>query len=313
MAESNRPGWLEVLGSGAAGVGTVLVLLPLLAVVFGMPHIDGTKTVGLPVLAILGIMILLGTLALVAMLYKRLELADASQPLALPQGSMRAVIALSLIVLFAIISITLYRTQAKGGEVYQLGGLSEDTRNAMAQQAGERVQGVMFERCVEAGGATGMASGTSTPPGAPDQAASAAVLEASCPPAQRRYWMSLRTSPTPESTDLAKQLLILIGTLMTSLTSYYFAARSKSEDKAPAAVPPPPLTAPLPDPLPAPVPAPTDVNVNPELAAALPASGHDHGEADGCDVEIMDVTPDDQLPPAVGGVVGDLVTPAKET
>lgn len=303
MAESNRPGWVEVLGSGAAGVGTVLVLLPLLAVVFGMPRIDGTKTVGLPVLAILGIMILLGTLALVAMLYKRLELADASQPLALPQGSMRAVIALSLIVLFAIISITLYRTQAKGGDVYQLGGLSEDTRNAMALQAGERVQSVVFERCAEAGGAAGMSSSAPTLPMAPEQAASAAALEAGCPPAQRRYWMSLRSSPTPESTDLAKQLLILIGTLMTSLTSYYFAARSKSEDRVadrPASSSP---NAPVREDTPPPT---SPGSPSPEAPSpASPVNAHHHDEPDGCDVEIVDVTHDEQLPPAVGGVAAD--------
>lgn len=299
--DNESSSWKDLLGGGAAGVGTVLVLLPVLAVVFRLPRLDDSKTVGLPVLAILGIMILLGTLALVAMLYKRLELADASQPLALPQGSMRAVIALSLIVLFAIISITLYRTTAKGGGTYGVSGLTEEARNALVLQAGARVQDVVFDHC-----ANGTTEG-STLVRSSDSAASAtksAEREAACLRDQRRYQVTLRASPSPESTDLAKQLLVLVGTLMTSVTSFYFAARSKSDDKTP-----PRST----DATTAQRTEPTEPGASSGAATVAAAvDTHDHSrEPDGCDVAILDVTHDEDLPPSKGGVAA-ATTPPRE-
>lgn len=62
----------------------------------------------LPVLAIAGVVALLGSLALVAVSFSSVNMADKSQPLALPQGSVRAVIALSLVVLFAILTVYLF-------------------------------------------------------------------------------------------------------------------------------------------------------------------------------------------------------------
>ncbi len=59
----------------------------------------------LPLLAITGIMALLASLALVSVTFSLANLSDRNQALGLPEGSVRAVIALSLIVLFAITSI----------------------------------------------------------------------------------------------------------------------------------------------------------------------------------------------------------------
>src|SRR5262252_21344 len=65
-------------------------------------------TIKLPVLIIVGIMALFATLALVAVTFSVAGLSDSSQALGLPEGSVRAAIALSLIVIFAITSIYLY-------------------------------------------------------------------------------------------------------------------------------------------------------------------------------------------------------------
>lgn len=230
MAQANIDSWKDILGGGAAGVGTVLVLIPLLAVIYRMVEMDGSKAIGLPILAILGIMILLGTLALVALLFQRLDLADRTQPLGLPQGSMRAVIALSLIVLFAIISITLYRTTAKGAGSYQLGGLTIEERNALVVRSGDRVQEISFDHCLGQAN-TSPSDGQEQKPGVANESATFEQRERLCAQEQRRYTIQIRVTPTPESTDLAKQLLVLIGTLMTSVTSFYFAARSKHEER----------------------------------------------------------------------------------
>lgn len=230
MAQEKFESWKDILVGGAAGVGTVLVLIPLLAVIYRMVEMDGSKAIGLPILAILGIMILLGTLALVALLFQRLDLADRTQPLGLPQGSMRAVIALSLIVLFAIISITLYRTTAKGAGSYQLAGLTIEDRNALVVRSGDRVQEISFDQCLGQAN-TSPSAGQEQKPGVADGTAAFEQQERLCAQDQRRYKVQIRVTPTPESTDLAKQLLVLIGTLMTSVTSFYFAARSKQEER----------------------------------------------------------------------------------
>lgn len=62
----------------------------------------------LPLLVIGGLLSLLIVLALVSVFFQTLGLANPAQALALPEGSVRAVIALGLIVLFAILAIYLY-------------------------------------------------------------------------------------------------------------------------------------------------------------------------------------------------------------
>ena len=67
-----------------------------------------SDAIRLPVLVITGVMALFATLALVAVTFSVAGLTDPNQALGLPEGSVRAAIALSLIVIFAITSIYLY-------------------------------------------------------------------------------------------------------------------------------------------------------------------------------------------------------------
>ena len=66
----------KVFGSSGLGVGFVLVFLPaaVLMLGLGLGFFDQMRLVGLPMLAIFGIIILFGTLALVAMLFQSLGL-----------------------------------------------------------------------------------------------------------------------------------------------------------------------------------------------------------------------------------------------
>jgi hypothetical protein len=74
---------------------------------------DASNVVILPLLAIGGLLALLIVLGLVAVLLETIGLANKDQALALPEGSVRAVIALGLIVLFAILAIYLYASISK--------------------------------------------------------------------------------------------------------------------------------------------------------------------------------------------------------
>lgn len=248
--------------SGAFGAGLVLIVLPCIALYFGIGAMGKTPAIGLPILAIFGIMILFGALALVSTLFARLSLSDPSQALALPEGSVRAAIALALIVLFAIISIMLYQSISKP---YIVRGLDDEQVSQLVKDPMNHVIAVV-------------------PGCATDQAGATPALS-ECPANQRRYAVHVLHSQGRESTDLAKQLLILIGTLMTSVTSFYFAARAnepKRDDHPPAGS------------------GDGAADSQREYGAAAPR--HDEADVDGCDVEIVNITADDELPPARGGV-----------
>ena len=281
----------------AFGAGAALVVLPCLALYFGIDRFAAYPTIGLPVMAIFGIMILFGALALVATLFQRLQLTNPSQALALPEGSIRAVIALSLIVLFAIISIMLYRSMS---EPYKVTGLTLTERTALLDKAADRVVMVNLEEPCEAGAATAALAASAA------AAASAAVpagAKPPCAPEDQRYTLHLRPPPAQESSDLAKQLLILVGTLMTSVTSFYFASRGASPPKpsddadkpgqagAGAAGSGTPQGG-----------AGGGGNAAAAAGADKTAAADSEAHADGCNVDITDATPDEQLPAASGGV-----------
>lgn len=261
---------------GAVGAGLVLVVLPCIALYLGMDKMGAAPLVGLPMLAILGIMILFGSLALTSTLFARLGLDDRSQALALPNGSVRAAIAMSLIVLFAIIAIMLHQSVA---DPYKISGLTEAEKSLMVRDLASRVIAIKREPCAEAPKATPAAAAGSAP----------ADAAAACEP---RFEVHLVPPRGQESTELAKQLLVLIGTLMTSVTSFYFAART-SESATKGEMP-------------------SSARDQTASAQALSAAhdGHSHARAgaseddhkDGCDVAIADPTPDEELPPSKGGV-----------
>lgn len=191
------------LSGGSFGVGLVLVAMPATGLFFGASYLRDVSMVGLPLMAIFGIMILFGSLSLVAMLFRRLGLTDTRQPLALPEGSIRAAIALALVVLFAVIAIMLFHTTP--GVPFEVTGLTSAQRTELLAKASDRVVSVTDAACA-------------TPQTQP------------CADADRRYNVRMRAANAPATDDLAKQLLVLIGTLMTSLTSFYFAARSTADD-----------------------------------------------------------------------------------
>lgn len=244
------------LAGGAVGAGLVLIVIPVVALCFGLYFEVGAGARGfaLPILAIFGIMILFGSLALVSTLFARLSLTDTAHALALPRGSVRAALALSLVVLFSIISITLYESAAAP---YEITGLTEAQVEALKREGTTRIVAVV--PACEGGGRE---PGDDT-----DEVCSFSV--------------HVIQAGDPEADALAKQLLVLVGTLMTSVTSFYFASRSGES-----------------------VPEPHNVGSARALAAEQPGgeASSDDDALDGCGVAVTDETADDELPEAEGGV-----------
>ncbi|MBZ5559961.1 MAG: hypothetical protein LAO77_22095 [Acidobacteriia bacterium] len=74
--------------------------------------VNSELAIRLPALLITGVMALFATLALVAVTFSVSGLSDPTQALGLPEGSIRAMIALALIVIFAITAIFFYDSLA---------------------------------------------------------------------------------------------------------------------------------------------------------------------------------------------------------
>jgi len=150
----------------------------------------------LPLLVVAGVIaFLLALLACVAFLAV-FRLTDYKQALGLPDGSIRAVLALGLVLIFAIVSIYLYGSTAN---------VRRDTAtNLPAEALPALAPGTVLNIVAHPASA---APGASGPP----------VL---------LYDVTTRASGTETSDNLARQLITLIGTLVAALTAFYFGTRS---------------------------------------------------------------------------------------
>jgi hypothetical protein len=147
---------------------------------------------GLPILAIAGVLVLLIALGLISVSFAFFGLTDPKQALALPEGSVRAVVALSLVVLFAILTVFLY------------GGLSSRV---------DKVTGLTQQELTDLQNKIGK-----------DQIISAKNTATGSAP--ESFTVIFREAPNLATQDFAKQLLVLIGTLVTAVSSFYFGAQT---------------------------------------------------------------------------------------
>jgi hypothetical protein len=143
----------------------------------------------LPIVVITGVVALMATLAVAAALYGLFNLSDRNQALGLPAGSAQAVIALSLILIFAVVA--LYASSSTGPERFQSVGLSQ----------GE------FE---------------SIPPG--EVVSSKRTVENGTP-----TYEVVRSVESQDRKDLNTQLLTTVSTLVVAVAGFYFGSKSVQE------------------------------------------------------------------------------------
>ena len=199
----------------------------------------------LPLLTIGGVVVLVFALSIVAAIFAFLGLADRAQAMALPDGSIRAVIALSLVLLFAILSVFLYEGVSTGSENV-LNHISEPDRDLFLKSHPNilNVQAVLAPSPPPApppnvkAPANSGAPGNGGPPGN-------AGPQAPTPPVN--YYNLRYYTSNPTADDFAKQLVVLLGAIMTSITSFYLGAKTATSSAAaavaaqnPAPVTPPP-------------------------------------------------------------------------
>jgi hypothetical protein len=183
--------WLLVLGGGAV----VVFVLVWVLVNFSGGSANSSTAIALPLIVMVGVIVLLIAVSLVTFAFSVLGLASPTEALGLPDGSIRAVIALMLLVLFSIVSIYLYNSVATGGALKSLDKVSEEQLKVMRTQ----VSVVLTQPETGAG-------------------------------PFRIYYRDTN----PAGDEIAKQLIVLLGTLVTAVASFYFGANSVASANAAA-------------------------------------------------------------------------------
>ena len=146
-------------------------------------------------------MALLFCMAAISVAFAAMNLSDKTQALALPEGSVRAVIALCLIVLFAIMTIFLFRSLSD-----PVTGTPPITLSGLTKEAAAALTNSQDLNCVIAS----YIENDKT------------LFRAEC----REKVDDDAKARQRAKEDFAKQLLILIGTLVTAVSSFYFGTRA---------------------------------------------------------------------------------------
>ena len=210
-------------------------LIMFVVVAFGLLGVVQAEKVpnelSLPVLAIAGVVALLGSLAMVAVSFSLVNMADKTQPLGLPQGSVRAVIALSLVVLFAILTVYLFSSLNGPAQVAVVATCLEDAPSA--QIVRERPVGELLLRrpATDCPATTSAGNANTTTPntGNPNTGNPNTGNPNTGNPNTGKYDVVVERPPTQAGIDFAKQLLVLIGTLVTSVASFYFGSQAVAQ------------------------------------------------------------------------------------
>jgi hypothetical protein len=198
-----RPPWDNYKAMVAAAVslgGEVVVAFALVWILVKVTHsrINVDITISLPLIVIVGVTLLLIVIALVAFTFSRIGLTSAGEALGLPDGSVRAIIALMLLVIFSIMSIFLYDSIATR-EPQTLSHVSQTGLNDMRSH----VMVIRQEPEEQAGGAT----------------------------TDKTFIVTYRELNGPAD-DIAKQLIVMLGTLVTAVASLYFGSASVASASA---------------------------------------------------------------------------------
>src|ERR1043166_3360619 len=226
--------WFGLGYSGAAALAAVLIpfllWFGLQAVKHWLPaqesYADSLTghSIMVTLVVINGVIGLLAVLMMTALAFSSVKLSDSTQALGLPEGSVRAVIALSLIVIFVIVVVFLFGHLQP--QIYPMPHLTEDQVKAIPGNliAGDKRSEEDLKR-KEAAAFRAKAADLTPEKKLEDankaeQAAAAKDSEAEA--AKGPYTIDRIVEPTRGSEDFAKQIITTISTLVVSIAAFYF-------------------------------------------------------------------------------------------
>lgn len=211
------PRWSAVQALVISAFVTVGVLASLAGLLVMLSKTSSGPESSLSLVFVAAAVVLILVVCTLTIVLKRLRLTNSEEPMGLPRGSIRAVIALLLILLFFIAAIFLFNSTLLGGE-------RKDSRSIQGMDS-TRFSAIPTDQILSASTRT---VGTQT------------VYDVVLYPA---------SSGTPTSDDLAKQLVTTLATLVTAVAAFYFGAnsvRGAAKDAAAQAPPHGPVTVPDP-------------------------------------------------------------------
>lgn len=221
MKTTNPKLWIAFLIAAFGLLASCAMPLLFMVVQPGGTHASADSAITLSVLCFAGLVGLIAILTLVACTFAALDLADPTQALGLPEGSIRAVIALGLIVVFVISSLFLFGRLAEGQTVVTAGLTSEQVAQIPVAE--------LMKKDQDPG---------STPP---------------------TYTVTRHLGPTRASEDFSRQLLTTISTLVVAIASFYFGSKAVEMGQATvSAITPPPAGQVNPPPAASPAPQPAE-------------------------------------------------------
>jgi hypothetical protein len=148
--------------------------------------------IALTILLLAGVVALIAILVITVAVFAALGLSDRTQAFGMPEGSVRAVIALSLILIFAIMAVFLYN-QLRETPTTTITGLTQE------QMAEIPAQEIIASRPSEAG--------------------------------ENLFDVQRRLERNETSEDFAKQLLTTISTLVVAVAGFYFGSKAVAAAK----------------------------------------------------------------------------------
>ena len=213
-ASSRDTSYVPAILTIGGGAVVVFALVWMLIKLTGEHAVS--SAVGLPLIVLVGVIVLLIVIALVTFTFSSLGLTSPRDALGLPDGSIRAIMALMLLVLFSIVSIFLYDSIASRPL-----RTAEHVTQAQLDDMRRQVTVVVTQ------------------------------AEQGSNPAAFRVMFREANGP---GDDIAKQLIVMLGTLVTAVASFYFGSASvasasaaalaqKSDDPTAGAISPDPIAA----------------------------------------------------------------------
>jgi ABC-type multidrug transport system fused ATPase/permease subunit len=185
----------SVLAVAVAAVITLLFLAGLGGLIVWLStNGQSTPLATLPMQFVAAVVLLVLVICILTIVFKRLELSDKTRAMGLPDGSVRAIIALLLIMLFFLIAVFLFQATQEHPD--------PNAERSLNGITAERLSGIPTDQILS------MTSRT-------EGQVTVYDVKLSSPPTN-----------TAASTDIAKQLITIVATLVTAVSAFYFGANT---------------------------------------------------------------------------------------